>query len=75
MYAPDAFQTEEQGWEFLKEKKKARKQETRKHALLQEKRNSLKKTDPQPRKRPRKKNFLFYRVFFLDAFFVEGFFN
>ena len=49
----------QQGWEFIKEKKKVRKQENT-HASTQtrtrpRKKNSLKKTRTRTRKRPRKK--------------------
>ena len=66
------FKAKDLGWEFIKESKK-----TRKHALIQEKKelvqkkeNSLKKTRSRPRKRQRnqRKNFLFFLHRFLGRF-------
>ena len=58
-----------QGWEFIKEKKKVRKQENthsfKKKELVQEDKNSVKKTRSRPRNRPRKKESF---SLFLDRF-------
>ena len=72
-----------EGWEFIKEKKKVRK-----HALVQEKENLLKKkelaqeytisTEKRPRKRSRKKKLFFVLVRFLGRerdFLSEFFFS
>ena len=65
-----------QGWELIKEKKKIRKQENKhsfkKKELVQEDKDSVKKTRSRPRNRQRKRKvFLFFLIVFLDAFVVE----